>query len=66
MDLNLDEQRLIAEFRKLSATSQADVVSYVASLACRTVESGGQQNSQCSLKGVPKRPEADKSPIFTE
>lgn len=66
MDLNLEEQRLIAEFRNLSPSEQGDLMSYAASLGRRRAEAGGGQGGQCHLKQGAARPEADKSPIFTE
>ncbi len=66
MELNLEEQRLIAEFRNLSPSEQGDLMSYAASLVRRRAEAGGPQGGQCNVKQQSPRPEADKSPIFTE
>ncbi len=70
MDLSLDEQRLLAEFRRLSADGKRELIDYATFLnkkhghATPTEET---PKNQCSL-GTPKeaRPEAAKEPIVTE
>jgi len=70
MDLSIDEQRLIAEFRKLTPSGRDELLAAAASLVRRAgaedlVESGAASN-QCHLKTREVLPEAEKSPIFTE
>jgi hypothetical protein len=64
MDLTPDEQHLIAEFRKLTPAGKDELLALAASLASRA-EADGTSN-QCRLKGTEARPEAKKTPIFTE
>jgi len=71
MDLNLDEQKLIAEFRRLDMESQQELLDYAAVLlkkqhAMNAADQSGPAN-QCALnKPREERPEAAKEPIFTE
>jgi len=66
-----NEQRLLAEFRKLSSAGQQELLDYAAFLVKK---SGHQQDNttaassknQCSLKQAVERPEAAAEPIFTE
>ncbi len=71
MDLKLDEQRLLAEFRKLDPAGKKELLDYVAFLVkkCRTNAAGEteQAGNQCPLDAKEEeRPEAIKEPIFTE
>jgi hypothetical protein len=68
MDLTLDEQRLIAEYRRLTPAGKDDLLAYTSTLVRRT---GGEQENntatdQCRLKSAEPRPEAEKTPVFTE
>ncbi|KAF0221389.1 MAG: hypothetical protein FD174_527 [Geobacteraceae bacterium] len=71
MDLKLDEQKLVADFRLLPEEGQKELLDLASSLRkkyqeCATEEPIRTEN-QCSLdKGPEKRPEAAKEPIFTE
>jgi len=70
MDLSLDEQRLIAEFRRLTPSGRDELLAAAASLVRRSgaedlVESGSASN-QCQLKLRASLPESEKTPIFTE
>ncbi|NVN90012.1 MAG: hypothetical protein HXX11_05345 [Desulfuromonadales bacterium] len=70
MDLSVDEQRLIAEFRKLTPSGKDELLAAAASLL-RGVggESCGEDGSvsnQCKVKTRESLPEAEKTPIFTE
>ncbi len=71
MDLKLDEQTLLANFRHLPAEGKKEFLDYAASLVKKysgqPAEPGEQPANQCSLDKQPeKRPEAAKEPIFTE
>ncbi|HEY3308293.1 MAG TPA: hypothetical protein VGJ93_07535 [Desulfuromonadaceae bacterium] len=69
MDLTLDEQRLLAEFKKLNPAGKEELLAYAASLARKTgVENNSNQSSatQCKIKKSEEHPEAEKSPFFTE
>lgn len=70
MDLSIDEQCLIAEFRKLSPAGREDMLAYAASLLRRTgaeaSHDSGSASDQCRLKVAEPRPETEKGPIFTE
>ncbi len=71
MDLKLDEQTLLANFRHLPAEGKNEFLDYAAFLVKKysgqPAEPGEQPANQCSLDKQPeKRPEAAKEPIFTE
>ncbi len=71
MDLKLDEQTLLANFRHLPAEGKKEFLDYAAFLVKKysgqAAEPGEQPANQCSLDKQPeKRPEAAKEPIFTE
>lgn len=71
MDLKLDEQKLLSEFRRLHAEGKAELLDYAAFLVKKyrdvpAEEETGADNL-CRLKSQPEeRPEAAKEPIFTE
>lgn len=68
MDLTLDEQRLIAEYRKLTPAGRDDLLAHASALVRQ--DNGEKQNGtptdQCRLKSAEPHPEAEKAPIFTE
>jgi hypothetical protein len=71
MDLKLDEQLLVAEFRRLDPGGKKELLDYAALLVkeCRTgaVEETAHAENQCSLATKEdERPEAVKEPFFTE
>jgi hypothetical protein len=70
MDLTRDEQCLVDYFRKLSPSCRDDLLAYSASLVRRPCEEAKNESepapNQCRLKGEEPRPEAKKTPIFTE
>lgn len=71
MDLKLDEQQLLADFRRLDPAGQKELLDYAAFLAkkSRSSRSGepAAAENQCRLADQPEeRPEAAKEPIFTE
>ena len=67
MDLSLDEQRLIAEFRKLSAAGKEELLVNAASLARKAGDcADNNESSQCKIKHSEEHPEAEKTPFFTE
>lgn len=70
MDLTLDEQRLIAEFRKLTPSGRDELLAAAASLLSRigageTPDSDTASN-QCSVTPQIPSPGTEKTPIFTE
>lgn len=70
MDLNLDEQTLLANFRRLGSEGKKELLGYAVFLQKNQhgvmAEEPAAAN-QCQLKTAPeKRPEAVKEPIFTE
>ena len=71
MDLKLDEQLLVTNFRRLDQEGKKDLLDYAAVLVkkCRSESSDetAPAENQCSLEAkAEKRPEAAKEPIFTE
>jgi hypothetical protein len=70
MQLTTDEQRLLAEFRKLTPTGRDDLLAYTSALVRKSADVdlnvNGIVSNQCSLKPAERHPESDKSPIFTE
>jgi hypothetical protein len=71
MDLKLDEQLLVAEFRRLDPAGKKELLDYAAILVkkCRTVDDdqAPQASNQCSIEPPEEaRPEAAEEPIFTE
>ena len=70
MDLNLDEHKLIAEFRRLSSAGKKDLLDYAALLLKRADSfAAGEESTpegQCVLEVKPERPESKKEPLFTE
>lgn len=65
MDLNLDEQRLIAEFRKLTPTAKEELLG-VATALVRRMGMEPQGSNQCGIKQQAEKPESEKTPFFTE
>ena len=70
MDLTLDEQHLIANFRKLTPSGKDEMLAYADSLVRRAgieaQEGTTPPANQCSIKNREEHPEAQKVPIFTE
>ena len=71
MDLKLDEQKLLGDFRRLHSAGKAELLDYAAFLVKKyreiTSEEEPVPENQCRLKSQPEaRPEAAKEPIFTE
>ena len=70
MDLTLDERQLLADFRRLPAGGQKELLDYVAFLAGRQHRAADAPTSgatnQCRLDSEEARPEADIEPISTE
>lgn len=71
MDLKLDEQKLLSEFRRLHAAGKAELLDYATFLVKKyqnlPAEEANAPDNQCQLKKQPEaRPEAAKEPIFTE
>jgi hypothetical protein len=71
MDLKIDEQKLLAEYRRLNAEGKAELQDYAAFLIKKYQESPPEEvsstDNQCPVRKQEKeRPEAAKEPIFTE
>jgi len=72
MTLQMDEQKLLADFRNLASDAQKELLDYATFLAKKqrsAQEQGAERTEsgcQCSLKHAEKRPETAKEPIFTE
>jgi len=71
MELKLDEQRLLTEFRRLHADGKAELLDYAAFLVKKyaglPTEEPSTSDNQCPIrKQDEERPEAVKEPIFTE
>ena len=71
MDLKLDEQKLLAEYRRLNAEGKADLQDYAVFLMKKYQEPAPEEvsstDNQCPVRKQEKeRPEAAKEPIFTE
>jgi len=71
MDLKLDEQLLIADFRRLDPGGRKELLDYAAFLVKKNrtafSEEPAKPGNQCRLEDQPEeRPEAAKEPIFTE
>lgn len=71
MDLKLDEQLLIAEFRRLNPGEKKELLDYAAFLAKKSRSNPSDESTnpvnQCRVGDKPEeRPEAAKEPIFTE
>jgi hypothetical protein len=71
MDLDLDEQRLLAEFRALSPAARQDLLQLATGLVRKCLEHAepaaeAGSGNQCALKRADRRPGAADEPIFTE
>lgn len=70
MDLSIDEQRLIAEFRKLTPAGKDELLAAAASLVrgagAESCDADGSVSNQCKVKARESLPEAEKTPLFTE
>jgi hypothetical protein len=71
MDLKLDEQSLLCEFRRLDPEAKAELLDYAAFLVKkyhgRNSEEASSPENQCRINTrAEERPEAVKEPIFTE
>lgn len=71
MELKLDEQLLVAEFRRLDPGGRRELLDYAAFLAKKSraaaVSETANTGNQCSLETkTEERPEAAVEPIFTE
>jgi hypothetical protein len=71
MDLKIDEQKLLAEYRRLNPEGKAELQDYAAFLIKKyqdlPSEEASSAENQCPVrKQQEERPEAAKEPIFTE
>ena len=69
MDLTLDEQKLLADFRRLTPVGKKELLEYAVFLARKagTAAEPDAASNQCRLEpSHDARPESAKEPIFTE
>lgn len=69
MELTLDEQKLIVNFRKLTPSGRDEMLAYATSLVRRAgsgTQEGASPANQCRLTRQENHPEAKSVPIFTE
>jgi len=70
MDLTLDEQRLIVEFRKLPPSGRDELLACASALVRRSLVEGSEEDgsatNQCAVKTREILPEAEKTPLITE
>lgn len=70
MTLQMDEQKLLADFRNLAPDAQKELLDYVNFLTRKQRSAQEPERDgagcQCALKQPEKRPETAKEPIFTE
>ncbi len=70
MELRLDEQKLLAEFRRLTPEGKSELMEFAEFLLKKYHEAAEEHSSAENQCPVPKqdeeRPEAVKEPIFTE
>ena len=70
MDLTIDEQRLISEFRKLPPSGKDELLACASSLVRRSgIEDSDKSvapSNQCVVKTRETLPEAEKIPFITE
>ncbi len=71
MDLKLDEQLLVADFRRLDPEGKKELLDYAAFLLKKkrmgTAAEPAKAENQCGLDArAEERPEAVKEPVFTE
>ena len=70
MELSLEEQKLVAGFRRLNSASQKELLDYVDFLLKKQPEAGAAVGEghvgTCPVRKHEERPEAVKEPIFTE
>ncbi|HEX5772848.1 MAG TPA: hypothetical protein VFY07_00890 [Geomobilimonas sp.] len=70
MDLNLEEQKLLADYRQLDGGGRQELLRLASLLVKKShvlgVDEPAPAGNQCNLPSREKRPETDKEPIFTE
>lgn len=70
MDLKLDEQRLVADFRRLDEAGRQELLNYATFLVKKQISSpegeAAELRGQCPLERSEERPEAAPEPIVTE
>jgi hypothetical protein len=71
MELKLDEQKLLADFRRIGPEGKKELLDFVAFLVKKYHEPAPEEetspDNQCPVrKQDEERPEAAKEPIFTE
>jgi hypothetical protein len=70
MEFSLDEQKLVADFRRLNGAGKKELLDYVDFLLKKQPEAGTPASEgnvgTCPVRKAEERPEAAKEPIFTE
>ena len=70
MDLNLEEQKLLADFRQLDSASKEELVKHAAQLVKKSrllsTDEPAPSENQCDLPRKEQKPGTDKEQIFTE
>ncbi|HEY5976054.1 MAG TPA: hypothetical protein VIU41_15075 [Geobacteraceae bacterium] len=67
MDLDIDEQQLVAEFRALSPAGRQELLKLATGLLRKCLEQPEPgSGDRCALKRSEQRPEAADEPISTE
>ena len=70
MNLSLDEQKLLADFRRLSPVGKQELLEFAVFLTHKNVAASAALDTtvtQCRLEPAHEaRPESAKEPIFTE
>jgi hypothetical protein len=70
MDLTLDEQKLLADFRRLTSVGKQELLEYAVFLGRKSSSISSERDpatNQCRLEPSHEtRPESAKEPIFTE
>lgn len=66
MELNLEEQTLLATFRSLDELGKKELLRFAAKQHQRDAELAPSPSGQCKIEREEDRPEAVSEPIFTE
>lgn len=66
MELNIEEQTLLATFRTLDERGRKELLRQASQLRKTEPAAAGSQAGQCRLERCEERPETAVEPIFTE
>ena len=70
MDLKLDEQRLVADFRRLDGAGRQELLDYATFLVKKHSAARAEEEppaaGQCRIERREERPETEPEPIVTE